>query len=215
MDPDAGWGEFAARLAEALSHPLPGAEAQLRLAPRPRGNAPRTPPQAAAVLILLYPHRGALRLAFTRRTESVAAHRGQISWPGGAREGEEPLVVTALREAEEELGVDPASVEVLGQLTALHTGRSGYLVTPVVGWTATRPAFQPDPREVAELLEVPLAVLRAREVRREEVWKVHGRRTLVPCYRLGPEAAIWGATAMILSEFLAVVEGADPPAAGL
>jgi len=118
------------------------------------------------------------------------------------------LTRTALRETEEELGVDPASVDVLGQLTPLHTGSSGFLVTPVVGWTSPRPSFQPDPREVAEVLEIPLAALRAPEVLQQETWDLHGQQTLVPFFGLGPEITIWGATAMILSEFLTVVEDA-------
>ncbi len=206
------WGFFIARLRKALACPLPGPEAQLRLAPLPRHSRSQTyphaecPPQPAAVLILLYPHNGVLHLPFTRRTDIVATHRGQISWPGGAQEGEESLVGTALRETKEELGVDPAVVEVLGQLTPLHTGSSGYLITPVVGWAPARPAFQPDPREVAELLEVELALLCAPGVLCQERWPFQDGQRLVPCYRLGPEIAIWGATAMILSEFLAVVE---------
>ncbi len=200
------WRPFVARLEEALGRPLPGPDAQWRLAPRPRGHAPQRPPQLAAVLILLYPHCGVLHLPFTRRTQTVATHRGQISWPGGAREGEEPLATTALRETEEELGVDPASVEVLGQLTPLHTGSSGFLITPLVGWTPVRPHFQPDPHEVAQVLEVSLTTLRAPEVLGQETWDLHGRQTLVPFYRLGPEITIWGATAMILSELLTVVE---------
>jgi len=115
-------------------------------------------------------------------------------------------VRTALRETEEELGIDPDAVEVLGQLTPLHTGRSGFLITPAVGWTPVRPAFRPDPFEVVELLEVPLALLQRPAVLHQEVWHLHGRQTLVPCYRLGPGTVIWGATAMILAEFLAVVE---------
>lgn len=161
------------------------------------------------MLVLLYPHRAVLHLAFTRRTDTVATHRGQISWPGGAREGKELPVETALRETEEELGIDPTTVEVLGQLTPLATGSSGYLITPVVGWTPARPAFRPDPREVAELLEVPLELLRAPDVLRRGVWNVRGRRTIVPYYRVGPEVAIWGATAMILSEFLAMADAVE------
>lgn len=202
------WGGFIARLREALARSLPGPDAQLRLAPQPRSHpAPLTghPPQPAAVLILLYPHRGVLHLPFTRRTDTVATHRGQICWPGGAQEGGESLVGTALRETEEELGVDPAAVEVLGQLTPLPTGSSGYLITPVVGWTPARPAFRLDAREVAELLEVPLVLLRAPGVLRQEIWNLGGRQRAVPCYRVEPQVAIWGATAMILSEFLVVV----------
>lgn len=194
---------------DGLGRPLPGREAHLRLATRPRiALAPiaRHHPQPAAVLILMYPLDGDLHLPLTRRTETVATHKGQISWPGGVQEEGEPLVTTALRESEEELGIEPTAVDVLGELTPLPTGSSGYLVTPLVGWTPTRPTFRPNPQEVAEILEVRLDTLRRPAILREEVWDLRGRETLVPCYRLGPGTAIWGATAMTLGEFLEVVE---------
>lgn len=200
------WRCLKARLEEALGRPLPGLPAQSRMAPRPRGRAPERPPRAAAVLALLYPHNGVLHLPFTRRTQTVATHRGQISWPGGAREGEEPLETTALRETREELGIDPSSVDVMGRLTPLLTGTSGFIITPVVGWTPVRPGFEPDSREVAEVLELPLADLRRTGVVHTEQWELHGRQTQVPFYRLGPRTRIWGATAMILSELMEIVE---------
>ena len=167
-----------AGLRGALARPLPGPEAQLRLAARPRSHPTPLaghPPQPAAVLILLYPHHGVLHVPFTRRTDTVATHKGQISWPGGAKEGAESLVTTALRETQEELGVDPAAVDVLGQLTPVSTGSSGYLVTPVVGCASARPVFRPDPCEVAEVLEVELDRLQAPDVLRRETWRLHGR----------------------------------------
>ena len=158
-------------------------------------------------MVLLYPHKVplSLYLPFTRRTQTVTTHRGQISWPGGAREGDESPTETALRETEEELGIVPDTVEVLGMLTPLHTGGSGFLITPVVGWATSRPTFQPDPCEVAEVLEVPLTQLRAPGVIRRDTWTLRGQRTLVPYYQPRPDIAIWGATSMILSEFLAVI----------
>ena len=209
MTSERGWMQFVANLREALDQPLPGTDAQSRLAPQPRGKPSGCTPQSAAVLILLYPHRGSLHLPLTRRTETVATHRGQISLPGGAQEGEEPLVETALRETEEELGVHSTVVKVLGQLTPLYTGGSGFLITPVVGWTPARPDFRLDPHEVAELMEIPLTLLYSPTLLRQETWTLNGQQTLVPLYRLGPEIAIWGATAMILSEFLAVVDSLD------
>jgi hypothetical protein len=101
-------------------------------------------------------------------------------------------------------------VEVLGKLTALHTGGSGFLITPVVGWTPARPRFRPDPWEVAEVLEVQLTQLRAPGAVRQETWTLNGRETLVPYYRPAPDILIWGATSMILSEFLAVIDSLDP-----
>ena len=189
-------------LAQALRRPLPGAVAQDRMAPRPRrsgaGSAVGTL-REAAVLLLLYPADGAVRLVLTRRADTVANHRSQISLPGGATEGDEPAVTTALRETEEELGVSPRGVRVLGALSDLHVFASGFLVHPVVGWAAIRPAFRPDAREVAEVLEAPAADLPG--FARSETWSWSDGEREVPFYLIGGHK-VWGATAMILSEFL-------------
>jgi 8-oxo-dGTP pyrophosphatase MutT (NUDIX family) len=152
------------------------------------------------VLILLYPIEGRLTLPLTRRTETVADHKGQISLPGGAHEaGDESLEWTALRETEEELGVAPRSLEVLGALTALYIPLSGYRIYPYVASCPARPTFCPDPIEVAELLEVPLATLLDPTARREEEWKLRGKSVRVPFFQVGVHK-VWGATAMVLSE---------------
>lgn len=194
---------------QALSHPLPGWEAQVRMSPRPRlGLEARPPghqPRQGSVLILLYPKGGQLHFPLTRRTETLEDHRGQISLPGGAREGDEPLEWTALRETHEELGVDPQSVEILGVLTPLYIFPSDYCITPHVAARPERPIFAPDPVEVAEVLEVPLLTLLDPAIRREEEWILHGTTTCVPFYQIG-EHKVWGATAMVLSEFAAVLD---------
>jgi 8-oxo-dGTP pyrophosphatase MutT (NUDIX family) len=133
-------------------------------------------------------------------------HKGQISLPGGAREGDEPLEWTALRETYEELGVDPQSVEVLGVLTPLYIFPSDYCIIPYVAARPDRPTFVPDPVEVAEVLEVLLLTLLDPTIRREEEWVLHGTITRVPFYQIG-EHKVWGATAMVLSEFAAVLSG--------
>jgi len=197
-----------AAIQQALSRPLPGRVAQIRMSTRPRpGLEVRPPghqPRQGGVLILLYPKDGHLHFPLTRRTETLGDHKGQISLPGGAREGDEQLEWTALRETHEELGVDPRSVKVLGGLTPLYIFHSDYYITPYVAARPARPTFVPDPVEVAEVLEVPLLTLLDLAIRREEEWVLHETITRVPFYQMG-EHKVWGATAMVLSEFAAVL----------
>ena len=197
-----------AAIRQALSRPLPGQVAQMRMSTRPRpGLEVRPPghqPRQGGVLILLYSKDGHLHFPLTRRTETLGDHKGQISLPGGAREGDEPLEWTALRETHEELGVDPRSVKVLGGLTPLYIFHSDYCITPYVAARPARPTFVPDPVEVAEVLEVPLLTLLDPAIRQEEEWVLHETITRVPFYQIG-EHKVWGATAMVLSEFAAVL----------
>ncbi len=157
-----------------------------------------------SVLILLYPGEGGLTLVLTRRTDTVEHHRSQISFPGGARENGEPLVATALREAEEEVGIPPSAVDVLGEMSPLRIPVSGFLVHPFVGFTPGRPEYRLDPREVAGVIEARLAHLLDPERRREEEQEFRGRRVMVPFYDLpGVERPpLWGATAMMLSALI-------------
>jgi 8-oxo-dGTP pyrophosphatase MutT (NUDIX family) len=188
----------------ALQKPLPGIAAQIRLAPEYRMESLRaTPPvdaRAAAVLLLLYPHDGAWHFPLMKRVEDGLVHSGQISLPGGSQEPGESLQATALREACEEIGAACAEIDVLGQLSTLYIPPSNFLVTPTVGYVAQRPDFRCDPHEVAELIEVPLSTLFDRDVMRREPWNLRGVTVEVPFYQIGPHK-VWGATAMILSEF--------------
>ena len=199
-----------AAIRQALGRPLPGQAAQIRMSTRPRlgldVRAPGHRPRQGGVLVLLYSKDGRLHFPLTRRTETLEDHKGQISLPGGAREGDELLEWTALRETHEELGVDPRSVQVLGALTPLYIFPSDYCITPYVAARSDRPTFVPDPFEVAEVLEVPLLALLDPTIRREEEWLLHGTMTRVPFYQIG-EHKVWGATAMVLSEFSAVLGG--------
>jgi 8-oxo-dGTP pyrophosphatase MutT (NUDIX family) len=158
----------------------------------------------AAVLLLIYPdpRTGEDTVVFTRRTETLSTHSGQISLPGGSQDSDDPgPEFTALREAQEEIGIDPAEVTVLGTLTPVPTIVSNYLITTVVGRAARRPDFTPNPYEVAELIEVPLASLRDEAIHfTEERTASFGTFTL-HSYRYGPYN-IWGATGRILHVFL-------------
>jgi 8-oxo-dGTP pyrophosphatase MutT (NUDIX family) len=188
----------------ALALPLPGLPAQMRMMPdydikALRDRTPPPSPKHAGVLILLYHHNGQLYFPLTRRTDTLEAHKGQVSLPGGAREAGETLQSTALRETCEELGVCVEDWTVLGPLTPLYIPPSGFLIHPFVAHTPTRPAFTPDPIEVAELIETPLALLLDPVAVLREEWDLHGMQVQVPFFHVHGHK-VWGATAMVLSE---------------
>lgn len=195
-------------LAAAFARPLPGLDAQKRMMVRPRPGGLEPPPgettRESGVLLLLYPSDDGWCLPLILRSEDGGAHSGQVALPGGAREGTETLTETALREAEEELGVASRSVTVLGQLTPVYIPVSGFRITPTVGYVSRRPRFRADPVEVRQVLEVPLSLLLDRTLAGEEMRRFGTYRLHVPFYRVG-EHKVWGATAMVLSEFAAVL----------
>jgi 8-oxo-dGTP pyrophosphatase MutT (NUDIX family) len=182
-----------------------GREAQLKMAPLPR--AIRRPderygePRVGAVLVLLYPQHGTTYLALTRRPDSLKDHSGQVSFPGGKVEPDESLTEAALRETWEELGVPPSSVAVLGELTSLYIPPTDFEVHPFVGWVPFRPNFIPNTTEVAELLEVSVDHLLQPNTRHKEPWQFGTYTMDVPFYDVQGHK-VWGATAMMLSEFL-------------
>jgi len=159
----------------------------------------------AAVLVPLYQQAHGLELIFTRRTEDVLTHKGQISFPGGSREaGDTSLQVTALREAQEELGIRPESVDILGELDDVLTASSHFLVTPFVGlYRGALSELRPEPREVAEVISIPVASLRNPGNLHVERRQLEGAPATAYFYRHGSHV-IWGATARILHDFLAL-----------
>lgn len=201
---------------QALTKTLPGVSGQVKMAPAPvDGQVNRWHPpqncQEAAVLLLLYPHtpsggtNSELHITLMRRPEYTGAHSGQISLPGGRREAGESLKTTALREATEEVGVMPHNLQVVGQLSALYTPPSNFCIYPFVAFSPIRPTFEVDPREVAELIETPLSVLVNSALHKEEIWhfEKYGNRR-VPYFDVFGHK-VWGATAMILSEFFTLL----------
>ncbi len=194
------------RVRAAMRGPLPGPRAQITMAPRPRpfGPPPGVEPRQAGVLLLLYLVRGVLHLVLTVRTSVLDHHSGQISLPGGGwEEGDASLQGTALRETREEIGIATGGLELLGSLTPLYIPPSNNIIHPFVAYAPQRPAFHPDPREVAELLEVPLHLLLDPATQREEDWTWRGAALHVPFYAVG-QHKVWGATAIVLAEFLAL-----------
>lgn len=179
--------------------------AWMRMVPRPR--VMRRPkklngePRFAGVMLLLYPCDSGLSFFLTRRTNTVAHHKGQISLPGGAQEPGETLVQAALRETCEELSICVADqIQVIGRLTPLYVSVSDFEIHPIVGYLPDRPETEPYPVEVAEVLEMSLAKLLDDSIKSREDWNIQGFDLDVPFYRLDGHA-VWGATAIILSEF--------------
>jgi 8-oxo-dGTP pyrophosphatase MutT (NUDIX family) len=204
--------DFVPRLREALSRPLPGLDAQLKMAPSPRvGWDPLKFPEGArngAALLLVYPHDDTLHIALTVRGSGLRNHTGQVSLPGGGVDEGETFEQAAVREANEEIGIDPATVEILGRLTPLHIPVSGFLLHPIVGFTSMRPAFQRAEWEVARIIEAPVAALSdpavvKREIRTRAV-KGQPIDIDVPYFDIDGEK-VWGATAMVLAEFCAIL----------
>lgn len=164
----------------------------------------------AAVLVLLYEHEGRHHVVFQKRTDLVETHKGQISFPGGgADEGDTDLIFTALRETHEEIGVDPADIEILGRLDDMVTV-SNFRVTPYVGWLARYPyGWRFSDQEVAYLLEVPVDHLLQPETLIADRRVINGREVVLPSYQF-EEDLIWGATARMLTNFLDVWLSARP-----
>jgi 8-oxo-dGTP pyrophosphatase MutT (NUDIX family) len=211
MTPEDVRARFAAPL-----QPLPPPPAWLRPERLPDGlpfERPAPPPDArpAAALVLIYPGAdGEAHLVLTERVEYGSDHHsGEVSLPGGkADPGDADAVATALREAEEEVGLDPvaAGVEVIGRLDALWIPPSNFLVTPIVAVAARRPAFVPEPREVAAILEVPVAAFLPDVVPTIVDPDPRGRPLRYGAY-LVEGRIVWGATAAILGQLGAVLGG--------
>ncbi len=167
-----------------------------QLHPRVRQDA-----SEAAVLLLLWPQGESLYFVLTRRASELRGHSGQISLPGGRCDPDDSdHTATALRETEEELGIAASDLQVLGPLDRIYIPPSNYMVYPLVAALAAPPCFRPRAAEVAEVLEIPLESLFDPQRKRESLQTRNGRSLRIPWYALGGQM-VWGATAMLLSEF--------------
>jgi 8-oxo-dGTP pyrophosphatase MutT (NUDIX family) len=186
---------------------LPGKQAHLRTMPKERKkqleNLSKEHPNAkyAAVLIYCYPKNGIMHMSLIKRTTYKGPHSGQISLPGGKPEAvDKSLWHTALRECKEELGVSLLGSKPLLNLSPIYIPPSNFLVSPFVVVYPSSPVFAPDPREVAQHIEIPLSELIQLKVKQSLLYEGVFKGTTVPSY-IYEEHTIWGATAMILSEF--------------
>ncbi len=204
------------KLHNRLGSNLPGIEAHRKAMPADRDPGSRYEfdklknPRKSGVLILLYPEASEVHFPLMLRQEYGGVHSGQVSLPGGRiEEQDSSLIQTALRETEEEIGVPAGEVEVIGELSQLYIPPSNYLVYPVIGYVRQKPVFQKDPREVKELFAVSLnqllddSYLKITDIPvRNEVFKN------IPYFHFS-DKIVWGATAMILSEFAQILREAD------
>lgn len=201
---------FINHLQARLAEPLPGREAQFRMAHLDRRYLPPPPPDArlAGVLALFFPKNGEWHLVFIERksNNNKDRHGGQISFPGGKFEqADGHLQQTALREAHEEVGLDHTTVNMLGRLTELYIPVSNFLVNPFVGFIDYTPAFSPQQEEVNGILEVPFSVFQHPDTRQttEVLLGNQIRLPNVPYFNVMGKV-LWGATAMMMSELLVV-----------
>jgi 8-oxo-dGTP pyrophosphatase MutT (NUDIX family) len=196
---------FIDQLEQDLKSVLPGRRAQYKMAPQLRLENHHGHYRNAAVMILLFTRNTSWHTVLMKRPEYDGTHSNQICLPGGKFEdGDADLEQTALREIREETGIDDGRIRILGNLSRLHIPVSGIEVLPVVGFYPEEPDFQPDTSEVAYLIEASLIDLMHPLNTRETFRTLMFKLVKVPYFQIGDEH-VWGATAMILSEFLEVI----------
>lgn len=206
--------DFVEELRKALEKPLPGMEAHLRLAPLIKRKAedflvPAADSRKGGVLILLFEDdEGCIRFPLIERSIYEGVHSGQISLPGGRVEDGESYIETALRETEEEVGFPVPSMQVVGLLSKIYVMASNFLVQPVLAYTTENPVFTPEPHEVEKVIEARLAdLVDLKRIRQKEISTVVGN--IVSPYFDLEENVVWGATAMILSEMIEIINQSD------
>lgn len=204
------------QLAQRLSGALPGGEAHSQMMPRPIRSSRDAfqhahAPKEGAVMLLLYVQDNAIHFPLIKRPTYRGVHSGQISLPGGKPEQSDAhLVETALRETQEEIGIPAQEIQVIGSLSTLYVAASHFNVQPVVGVIQNTPTFIPDPREVVEVFQMPLSVIMDDNHKKEMAMTFPAYELISPYYDLNGEI-VWGATAMIISEFSALLSDINLP----
>lgn len=207
---------LTATLKKRLLLPLPGLTAQQKLEPATRKRfissfSNSETPRESAVLILLFPENNSLKTVFIQRNEYFGVHSGQVAFPGGQAEKQDiDLAHTALRETNEEIGIPANDVVILGSLSSLYIPPSNFNVLPFVGYLPNTPVFKIDPKEVSSAFAVTISeILHPKSLQTKSIQVSNGNWLDVPCYFL-ENKIVWGATSMILSEFIEVLN--DVPA---
>ena len=205
--------DFQTKLALELQKPLPGIESQLKLAPYARATRKMAQdidvePKLSAVLALLFPKNNEPHVLLTLRNSYNGVHSKQISFPGGKREEfDNSFEQTALRETEEEVGISPESIQVIGQLTEVHIPPSRFLVHPFVGTCSAHPLYRPDSTEVSEIIECPISQLLDDSIIKEkEIFVTTTQLKMKTKYFDVNGHVVWGATAIMLSELKDIIK---------
>lgn len=210
--------QFQNNIRTLLKQELPGREAQFRMAPEIRkkisydNNILSNTPKDSSVLILIYPFENDLYTVFTHRHEYQGVHSNQVSLPGGKPEpADKDLYMTALRETEEETGVEASLISFAGKLTPLYVPPSNFIIHPFVGFISEKPEFRPDSKEVKKLISVSFSeILNDNNIQTKEIRLSNNQIYPTPCY-FWQNHIIWGATAMIMSEFIEILKIAYKP----
>ncbi|MAZ95884.1 MAG: hypothetical protein CMJ73_07675 [Planctomycetaceae bacterium] len=205
------------QLRERLGQGLPGHAAQRSAAPQLTYGRHRGPPlvgmRSAAVLVLVCASDEGWQVPMIVRPETMTQHAGQTCFPGGAQEDDESLEQCALREAMEEIAVDPESVSIIGRMTTVNVFASKFIVTPLLASASAWPSLTANPAEVKRVIRVSLS-----EVRRPENWGNHliqrGGLSFSTPHVTAEGEKVWGASCMILAELIALVDGLDCSAVG-
>ncbi|MEN2282518.1 CoA pyrophosphatase [Algoriphagus sp. SE2] len=204
--------DFIRIIKNGLEIPLPGIEAHINMSPKPINKKrfdPKRPEnhRKGAVLLLFYPDQEEVFFPLIKRPEYDGVHSGQIALPGGKMELEDPdLIYTALREASEEVGINPEEVEILGKMTDLYIAPSNFLVTPVLGFTNSKPDFIPEEKEVERIIQTTIRNLSSPDILKQKTLEISESFRLDTPYFDIEKEVVWGATAMILGEFLRIME---------
>jgi 8-oxo-dGTP pyrophosphatase MutT (NUDIX family) len=192
---------------ESFNKPLPGYQAHLELAPyrnKSELNFKEKNPKIASTLLLIYPKDGKTFFCLIERQEYEGTHSNQISFPGGKNESGETIKETALRETMEEIGVDPISINIIGELTQVFVPPSNFLIHPFVGYCDFAPNFKPNSREVKNIIEVNIEDLFKKDVikiKKMSFKKSSGNVDFEVPYLDLNNKIVWGATSVILNEF--------------
>jgi len=203
--------DFVEKLTERILFSLPGVNAHLLLAPEVRVNDLKigiTPDHAieSAVLIILYPFNNRLYTVVILRNEYDGAHSGQISLPGGkSEESDIDFEHTALREAEEEIGIIPSQMKILGQLSRFYVRPSNFVINPYIAYCSQRPVFHPDSTEVQRIIEIDIFNdINFKKIVNKTITFKNNLQVKAPGFAIEGEF-MWGATAMIFSELMQIL----------
>jgi 8-oxo-dGTP pyrophosphatase MutT (NUDIX family) len=203
--------QLCKRLTQRLLLPLPGGDAHEVFRAKPVGDVRpvfdhSVPPRPGGVLILLYEEDGIIKFPLIKRAEYTGAHSGQISLPGGKAEPGEEAIQTALRECEEEIGVNQNDLQVLGKLSDFFVMPSNFMVTPVIASLTYLPTFKPDAHEVVRVISHDIDKLLLEDaIKQKEILAAGKYKLIAPHFEIEGEV-VWGATAMMLNEFRIILK---------